>query len=134
MKTQSLPLLLALSTLPAMSCAAPTLSIESDQSTPLVPSQVVYEPTNGGIRIWGEIVKRIDRRGRMPGHVDLEILTADGTLLAQYKAPLTNFHPSPKNPDQADFSLRIDHLPTGAQVIRVHYDGGFHGFSGPEHS
>jgi hypothetical protein len=104
--------------------AAPTLTIEVDQSSPLLAQRVEYQRTANGIEVSGRVAKRGERRGRIQGHVDIILIDARGQTLAKQEAALVEFGPSRKNPDWAGFSTRIEPLPDGVQGLRVVHSAG----------
>jgi hypothetical protein len=126
MKIQAGPLLFAalvlgLAHADAYAAADPSLTIEVDQSTRLLPERVVYHRTANGIEVSGRVAKRSDYRGRILGHVHITLLDAQGFTLAEHQAALTGFSPSQKNPDWASFSTRIEPLPAGVQGLRIRH-------------
>ena len=44
-------------------------------------SHVTISPTDAGLRIRGTVHKRWHTRGRIRGHVNIEVIASDGTLL-----------------------------------------------------
>jgi hypothetical protein len=117
-----LALLIALA--PALVVAQPDLTLDLDQTRLLIPVDVRFERMGNGVLIEGTMVKRAERRGRLLGHAHVQVLSAEGQVLTAREAPLTNFRPSARNPDQGDFTARIDPLPAGSRVLRIEYDAG----------
>ncbi|WP_020503985.1 hypothetical protein [Lamprocystis purpurea] len=115
-------LVLLLGLMPALAGGASDLVLELDQTQRLIPSNVRYERLGNSVLISGEMVKPVQGRGRILGHAHVQVLTIDGQILTAIEVPLTNFQPSAKSPQRADFATRIDPLPVGAQIIRVRYD------------
>ncbi len=122
-RTQSL-LLAALLSAAAHAQAEPALAIETLPVGGLVPTEVQYRSTGTGIEVSGRLAKQWDRRGRIPGHVSIELLDGQGRVLKEQDAALQRFTPSAKNPDYAGFSTRIEPLPAGAVGLRLRHQVG----------
>lgn len=65
--------------------------------------------------------KRYDYFGRIVGHVNLDLLDADGSLVARHAGALQRFSPSRRNPDWASFYARIEDIPAEVVAIRVEH-------------
>jgi hypothetical protein len=103
---------------------AAALTIESLPKGYLIPTQVQYQTTAAGIEVSGRLVKQWDRRGRILGHVSIELLDAQGRVLKEQDAALQSFTPSPKDPDWAGFSTLIEPLPAGVVGLRLRHEVG----------
>ncbi|MCG6943165.1 MAG: hypothetical protein LJE69_18185 [Thiohalocapsa sp.] len=98
---------------------AGALNILVEPNSHLTPAGIQASRDNGALEVSGRIEKRYDRRGHIGGHVQVELLGADGGVLAQRAAPLIHFSPSRKNPDYATFLLQVDDAPAGVAAVRV---------------
>lgn len=76
--------------------------------------------SNGGVVIRGEIRRRSNSRGRIPGHMDIKILASDGQLVAE---SFVNYKRRSHRSRTAKFSLKLDSTPTSHYRIEVahHY-------------
>jgi len=96
-----------------------TIAIEADQSSPLIPTQVSYEWTAGGLEIKGRIEKRVDHYGPILGHAEIELLDAQGHILSRHRGALEYFEPRREDPDWASFQTIIKTVPSSVVKVRV---------------
>jgi hypothetical protein len=123
-RIQSLgPAILLVFAVAAIASAQPpstgTLSIQVKESSLLVPTRVSYEWTDKGLRVEGRIEKTRSRYGRILGHVEIELLDAQGGLLSRHSAALGHFSPRSKDPDWASFRTLIKTVPSGTEQLRI---------------
>ncbi|MGB5835092.1 MAG: hypothetical protein WBG92_24335 [Thiohalocapsa sp.] len=94
-------------------------SIDLDGSARLTPAEVTYHREDGTVEVDGRIEKRRDYYGRIAGHVDIELLNADGLVLRRCSSTLRTFSPSRRNPRWASFHKHVKNVPAGVVQIRV---------------
>ncbi len=99
--------------------ATGTLSIQVRESSLLVPTRVSYEWTDEGLMVEGRIEKTRSRYGRIQGHVEIELLDAEGSLLSRHLAALGYFSPRRKDPDWAFFRALIENVPSKTAGLRI---------------
>jgi hypothetical protein len=105
--------------------AAPRdLGVELDRSTPVAPKLVSYEWTAAGLAVKGRVTKRIERYGRIRGHVEIELLDDQGRVLARHAVEPYLFVPSRQDADIGFFRTRIGAVPPGTVGLRVSYAAG----------
>jgi hypothetical protein len=99
--------------------AGDAIDVIIDAGHDLTPAGIQVVPDNGALDVSGRIEKRYDHRGRIRGHVDVQLLDADGRVLAGRSTALTHFSPSRKDPHHAYFQLHLDQVPPAAVAVRV---------------
>lgn len=112
------------STTSAASSTSGPLSIQVEESSLLVPDRVSYEWTEKGLKVKGRIAKTRSRYGRILGHAEIELLDAQGRVLARKAAALQGFSPRRKDPDWASFQAFIESVPAGTATLRVRHATG----------
>ena len=90
----------------------------------LTPAGISAKRQNGALEVSGRVEKRYDRRGRIRGHVDVQLLDAQGKVLAERSTALIHLMPSRRNPDYATFLLRLEDVPGEAAAVRVSHREG----------
>lgn len=116
-----------LALVPALAAATDTpLRLDIDTGGRLAPVYVTQTPTDQGVVIAGRIEKRWIYRGRILGHVDVDLLNQDGEVITARQGALYGRNPNARNPDRARFSVEFDSLPTGARAIGVRHHVGSH--------
>ena len=83
-------------------------------------SHVAISPTDSGLHIRGTVHKRWHTRGRIRGHVNIEVIASDGTLLFE-----DSIHHSRRSTRQqgARFFIKIPvEVSTGSMVRIAHHD------------
>jgi hypothetical protein len=103
----------------AASATARTLAVQIEESTLLVPTRVSYQWSGKGLEVEGRIEKSRDRYGRILGHVEIELLDAEGRLLSRHSAALGHFSPRRKDPDWASFRTLIESVPSETAALRI---------------
>ena len=79
--------------------------------------------TEGGVAISGEFRKRSFQRGKLKGHVDIRVASADGVILAQTTVPYGYGYGTGKI-QRARFSAVLAvQVPGGSTVRVVHHAG-----------
>jgi hypothetical protein len=101
-----------------------SLPIRLDQGPRLTLSEVTATRTNGELLVSGRVEKRFDQRGRILGHVDLDLVDASGNLVARHVGALSYFSPARHNPDYAEFEAVIEGVPDNVAAIRVRHTVG----------
>ncbi|MCU0933113.1 MAG: hypothetical protein MUE86_01435 [Thiobacillaceae bacterium] len=101
------------------------LAIDIDGSKRLVPTGVVQTQTDEGLVVSGWIEKSWPYRGRILGHVDVEVRKRNGEILSVQQGALFGRTPSAKDPERARFSVTLAALPedAGSILIRHHVGG-----------
>lgn len=99
--------------------AGDAIDVVVDSGHDLTPAGIEIVRDNGALDVSGRIEKRYDHRGRIRGHVDVQLLDADGRVLAGQSTALTHFSPSRKDPHHAYFQLHLDQVPPEATAVRV---------------
>jgi len=102
------------------------LTLEAESSGGLAPTRLRYDWAAGGLKISGRIEKQRLRYGRIQGHVELELLDADGHIVARHRGAMQQFSPSRRNPDWAAFSTTIDQVQRDVVAVRVSHHVGPH--------
>lgn len=110
----------------APATATQGLRLVAVQDHRFIPTDLTYASTAEGIEIQGRIRKRDDHRGRILGHAEVDLLDAQGGVVAHHPVALTHFNPTRKNPDWASFHAVITDLPVGVATIRVQHLVGTH--------
>ncbi|MGB5737043.1 MAG: hypothetical protein WBM40_21650 [Thiohalocapsa sp.] len=122
-KARSLVLLAAVALAPsalAKTAHDPSaLSIQVDGSVRLTPTDVRYQWQEQTLAISGHIDKRRDYYGRIPGHVNIDLIGDDSRVLRRHSGALGTFSPSKRNPHSAYFRTRVDDVPAGVVQLRV---------------
>lgn len=116
----ALPVLAAGSAGPAMVGSHP-LTVTLVEGPRLKPTNVRYVWTADGLEVSGRIEKRYDHRGRILGHVDIDLLDAQGAAVGRHSGSLQHFNPTRKNPDWASFRTLIEDVPADVAAIRVQH-------------
>lgn len=98
-----------------------TLRIITEPSGPLVATAVQHAWTDGGLKISGRIEKRSERRGRILGHVEIDLLDAKDAVIATHSTQLQHYVPNRRNPDWANFYTLLQPAPPGLAGIRVRH-------------
>ena len=86
-------------------------------------ANVVVNPTDSGTHIWGRVHRQPPlrhSRGHIPGHVDIEAITPDGTVLFQVSIahePLSGKQP------EARFFLDVPNMIPAGSTVRVRHHG-----------
>lgn len=107
--------------------AAGALSIQLESSARLTPEDISYQWQGHSLEIDGRIDKRQDYYGRIPGHVNIDLLGDDGRVLRRHSGALATFSPSRRNPHSAYFHTRIEDVPAGVVQVRVsHANSAWH--------
>lgn len=99
--------------------AGDAIDVVIDAGHDLTPAGIQVVSYDGALDVSGRIEKRYDHRGRIRGHVDVQLLDADGRVLAGRSTALTHFSPSRKDPHHAYFDLHLDQVPPEATAVRV---------------
>lgn len=100
------------------------LAIALDRSSSLVPTGVTYRWTERGLEIKGRVEKRRDRYGPILGHVEIDLLDAEGRILARHSDALQHFSPRRQNPNWASFRTVVEtHSADVAQICVRHAVG-----------
>jgi hypothetical protein len=99
--------------------AGDAIDIVIDAGHDLTPAGIEIVRDNGALDVSGRIEKRYERRGRIQGHVDVQLLDADGRVLVGRSTALTHFSPSRKDPHHAYFQMRLDQVPADVAAVRV---------------
>ncbi len=100
---------------------AAELSLVIDESTPVIPTDVVYRLTTQGLELSGWIRKRVPHRGRLLGHVEIHLLDDQGRVLTAVHGYPFHFSPTRRNPEKARFDTTIPTVPPGARTIALSY-------------
>ncbi len=119
--------LLATAALPALAHKAShaiPLTFTADTSGSLAPTRLQHDWTADGLKISGRIEKQHIRRGRILGHVELELLDAEGQVLGRHTGSMHHFSPSRRNPDFAAFTATIEQVPDSVTTVRVYHQIG----------
>lgn len=95
------------------------LRITAVEGPRLVPTHLSYVWSAEGLKVQGRVAKSNDYRGRILGHVEVDLLDAQGAVVARHSGGLHRFSPHPKNPDWADFQVLIRVVPADVVAIRV---------------
>ncbi len=81
----------------------------------------VYE-SDAGLLVRGELHKRSHRRGPIPGHVHIEIIAPDGTVLANTS---TNYHRGSSKSRTSRFTVKIPiEVPMNSTIQIMHHRAG----------
>jgi hypothetical protein len=97
-----------------------TVNVEYSSSPYLHFSSVGIYGNEVGVIIVGELHKRGHGRGAMPGHIEIEILGPDGTLLATRSI---HYHRGSTKSRRSQFSIEIPiDLPINSTVRIMHND------------
>ncbi len=116
-----------LTLVPAIAAATDTpLRLNIDTSGRLVPVDVAQTPADGGLVVSGRIEKPWPYRGRILGHVDVDLLNQDGEVIAARQGALYGRSPTAKNPDRARFSVEFAALPPDTRAIAARHHVGSH--------
>ncbi|MCF7991205.1 MAG: hypothetical protein K9M02_12245 [Thiohalocapsa sp.] len=99
--------------------AAGRLVLETEPSPTIAPEAVEYRWSDGALEVSGRVAKQQIRHGRIHGHVDIELLDADGNVLERRSAALTRHLPNRRDPRRASFDKTIDNVPEAVAGIRV---------------
>jgi hypothetical protein len=116
----ALPVLAAGSAGPAM-VGSQTLTVTLVEGPRLRPINVRYVWTADGLKVSGRIEKRYDHQGRILGHVDIDLLDAEGAVVGRHSGSLQHFSPTRKDPDWASFRTLIEEVPADVAAIRVQH-------------
>ena len=110
---------------PHASATNAPLAIEIEGSKRLVPTGVVQARTDEGLVVSGRVEKPWPYRGRILGHVDVEVRKRNGEILSVQQGALFGRTPSAKDPERARFSVTLAALPedAGSILIRHHVGG-----------
>jgi hypothetical protein len=117
--------LLALFSAQASATNAP-LAIEIEAGKGLAPTGVVQTRTAAGLEVSGWVKKSWPYRGRLFGHVDVEVRNRNGDAVSVQQDALFGRTPTPKNPDRARFSLTLAALPEDAVSLSIRHHVGGH--------
>lgn len=73
-----------------------------------------------GIEIRGDIRRRLNSRGAIPGHMDIELIHDDGQVISKSYAEYSRRNHKAKT---AEFKLKLDTAPKENYIVRVahHY-------------
>jgi len=84
-------------------------------------SRVSVRRTESGTAISGEVHKRSFRRGKLSGHVDIEVVSPDGTILIKMTTPY-GYSSSTGQIQRADFSAVLPvQVREGSTVRLIHH-------------
>ena len=109
--------------------SANSKSIETDIAVELISSRQVIVKTaninnkNEGITLSGRLKRRFATNSwRLPGHIDVEILDAEGTVIYKSKARyLKKSHLRNIRNFKYEYSIDIPFIPSDENVIRVSF-------------
>ncbi|WP_200330643.1 hypothetical protein [Thiocystis violacea] len=92
------------------------LTIEKVASREVVVGPVRAEQRSDGIRVYGSASRRISRRGAVPGHVHLAIMSPDGQVLSETDA---SFMRRNRQAQSAGFNALLPVEAPPGSVLRV---------------
>lgn len=116
----ALPLLAAGSAGSALAGSHP-LTVNLVEGPRLRPINVRYVWTADGLEVSGRIEKRYNHRGRILGHVDIDLLDSEGVVAGRHSGSLQHFSPTRKNPDWASFRTLVQDVPADVTAIRLQH-------------
>ena len=116
--------LLIVAAFPAHVVATPApeagaLSRQLERSARLEPADISYQWHRDTLQISGRIDKRMTYYGRIPGHVDIDLLGDDGRVLRRHSSALETFSPNKRNPRSASFHAEVQDVPAGVVRLRI---------------
>lgn len=96
------------------------ITVERVESKRSRIGMVYVTEANEGIEIRGEIRRRSNSRGPIPGHMDIELIRYDGQSISKSYAKYSRRNHKAKT---AKFKLKLDAAPKENYIIRVahHY-------------
>lgn len=110
------------SSLPVDLASDGKMQIERVDSNHAMIEQVEVDAIAEGIRVSGYLRKTFHRRGRIPGHLHIEILAADGTVLA---TRVTRYHRHFSKSGRTHFAQTLAVRPDAVRTVRlVHHRPG----------
>jgi hypothetical protein len=95
------------------------LKLLIDDTTSVIPTEVTYRLSPEGLEVKGWVAKRHPHSGRMLGHVEIRLLDASGTVLAEKDTYMVHYSPTRSNPQKASFSTLVPEVPNGTAAIEV---------------
>ena len=96
------------------------LQIERVNSNNATIGQVSVSADTDSVRVSGSLRKRFVTRGRIPGHLHIELISADGSIL---NASVTDYHRRFTKSGRAYFSQTIAISPNTVRAIRLVHHG-----------
>ncbi len=119
-------LMLAISFIAGCSSLPPNLTTDSRLQIDRVNSnnatigQVSVSADTDGVRVSGSLRKKFASRGRIPGHLHIELIAADGSVL---NASVTDYHRHFAKSGRAYFTQTVVISPDAVRAIRLVHHG-----------
>lgn len=111
---------------PHASASDAPLAVEIEAGKRLTPASVVQTRSADGLKVSGWVEKSWPYRGRILGHVDVEVRERNGKILSMQQGALFGRTPTARNPDRARFSVTVAALPEDASSISIRHHVGGH--------
>jgi hypothetical protein len=108
------------SSLPPNLASAGRLQIERVDSNNAIIGQVHVGAVADGVRVSGSLRKTLLRRGRIPGHLHIEMHAADGTVL---ETRVTRYHRRFAKSGRAYFTQTLAVRPDTVNAVRLVHHG-----------
>ena len=110
------------STLPPNLASDSRLQIDRVDSNNAIIGQVRVGDSTDGVRVSGSLRKTFLRRGRIPGHLHIELIAADGAVLA---TRVTRYQRRSAKSGRAYFAQTLAVKPNDVRAVRlVHHSPG----------
>jgi hypothetical protein len=108
------------SSLPPNLASAGRLQIERVDSNNAIIGQVHVGAVADGVRVSGSLRKTFLRRGRIPGHLHIEMRAADGAVL---ETRVTRYHRHSAKSGRAYFVQTLAVRPDDVRTVRLVHHG-----------